>query len=245
MSAFTEPARYLPPRRVRYYPRMRRSLLILLALTLVILLAPDAAARSRRKKSANRTGVAGKFDYYVLTLSWSPEYCAGPNGARDPIQCGTERRFGFVVHGLWPQYEHGYPQNCGKADPVPSNIVNAMLPLMPSPRLIEHEWQTHGTCSGLDVNAYFQTIQKAFASVQIPDDFKSPLQQVEIPPADIKAKFAAANPSLPEQALRIQCGGRYLSETRICMTRDLKERDCPSDIRDTCRDATVIMRPVR
>ena len=210
---------------------------------MLLMLAPGAGARSRKKKPA--AGTAGEFDYYLLTLSWSPEYCAGPNGARDQGQCGTERRFGFVVHGLWPQYEHGFPQGCGTADPVPQSLVNTMLPLMPSPRLIEHEWRTHGTCSGLDANAYFQKIQRAFAAVRIPDDFKSPVKQIEVSPADVTAKFARANSSFPPDAFRVQCGGRYLSEMRVCLTKDLAGRACSTDVRDTCRDDTVIMRPLR
>lgn len=220
---------------------MRRFLFVL---ALLLLLVAGAGARSRRKKPA-ATGTPGQFDYYLLTLSWSPEYCAGPNGAHDTQQCGSERRFGFVVHGLWPQYERGYPQSCAKADPVPPAIVNAMLPLMPSPKLIEHEWEKHGTCSGLDVKGYFGEIQKAFASVQIPDEFKQPLQQIEVSPADVKSKFATANPSLPMPALRIACSGQYLTEVRVCLTKDLAGRACSNDVRDTCRAPSVILRPVR
>lgn len=120
-----------------------------------------------------------------------------------------------------------------------------MLPLMPSPRLIQHEWEAHGTCSGLDVNAYFQQIQRAFGAVRIPDDFKSPVKQIEVAPTDIKRKFAAANASFPAEAFRVQCGSRYLSEVRVCLTKDLKGRACSADVRDTCRDSTIVMRPLR
>jgi ribonuclease T2 len=223
---------------------MRRILISALVAVLVLSLAPDAGARSkkRREPAANRPG---EFDYYLLSLSWSPEYCAGPGGPRDTQQCGGSRRFGFVVHGLWPQYERGYPQNCGPSSPVPPSIVTSMLPLMPSPRLIQHEWEAHGTCSGKDVKVYFQEIVKAFAGIQIPEDFKSPIQQVEVAPADVKATFVKANPSFPAGAFRVQCSGRYLSEVRACLTPGLKGRACSADVRDNCRDSTVIMRPLR
>jgi ribonuclease T2 len=120
-----------------------------------------------------------------------------------------------------------------------------MLPLMPSPRLIQHEWETHGACSGLDVNAYFEEIQKAFATIRVPDDFKSPASQIEVAPSDIKAKFAKANPSFPTETVRVQCSGRYLSEVRVCLTKDLKARACSTDVRDSCRDDSVVMRPLR
>jgi ribonuclease T2 len=120
-----------------------------------------------------------------------------------------------------------------------------MLPLMPSPSLIQHEWKTHGTCSGLPVDQYFQMIQKAFAEVHIPDDYKSPISQVEVHPPDIKAKFAKANPSFPASAFHVQCSGRYLSEVRVCWTKDFKGRGCSADVRDTCSADPVIMRPLR
>ena len=222
---------------------MTPRLVIALSILLVSCASTDAASRkSRRSSSSDKPGV---FDYYLLSLSWSPEYCAGPSGGHDNGQCGEGRRFGFVVHGLWPQYERGYPESCGSAKPVPQSLVNTMLPLMPSPKLIQHEWEKHGVCSGLDVSAYFRQIQNAFAGVKIPEDYRGPLKNIEVAPADVKAKFGKANPSYPATAFRIQCSGRYLSEMRVCLTKDLKGRACGSDIRDTCRDATVILRPVR
>jgi ribonuclease T2 len=187
----------------------------------------------------------GVFDYYLLALSWSPEYCAGPSGGRDPVQCGEGRRFGFIVHGLWPQFERGYPADCQSTAPVPDSLVQAMLPLMPSPRLIQHEWRKHGTCSGMDVQGYFRFVQKAFASVRMPDDFRGPIRNIEVAPSTIRSKFASANPAFPANAFRIQCSGRYLSEVRVCLSKDLKPRPCSRDVRDTCRAETVVMRPLR
>lgn len=222
---------------------MRRLIILLLAVGLATSFAADTRSRKRANASADKPG---QFDYYLLSLSWSPEYCAGPNGGRDRQQCGEQRRFGFVVHGLWPQYERGYPDACGSPSQVPQSIVSAMLPLMPSPRLIQHEWEKHGTCSGLDVNGYFKLIQTAFANVQVPADFKSPIKQVEVAPAAIRDKFAKANAGIPAPGIKVLCGGgRYLSEVRICLTKDLKGRACSSEVRDTCRADTVIMRPLR
>jgi ribonuclease T2 len=223
---------------------MRRCIVLILALIALFALTFNADARSRRR-ARSEPGVAGQFDYYLLSLSWSPEFCAGPTGARDDQQCGASRRFGFVVHGLWPQYEHGFPESCGTASPVPSSIVTAMLPLMPSPKLIQHEWENHGTCSGLKVQPYFEQIEKAFATVKVPADFKAPIKQVEIAPTSVQSKFVAANPSFPPDAFRVQCRARYLSEVRVCLTKDLKGRACSSDVRNTCRDDSIIMRPLR
>ena len=207
--------------------------------------APEATSESPSKAAPKPVERAANFDYYLTSLSWSPEYCSGPGGSRDGLQCGQGRRFGFVMHGLWPQAAGGNPQNCGPASKVPDSIVTAMLPLMPSPGLIQHEWATHGTCSGLDVEAYFQGVQRAFAAVIIPDDFKQPQAQVVVAPADVKAKFGQSNPSFPAEAFRLRCSGRYLSEVRVCLTTELKGQACDASVSDNCRASSVILRPVR
>src|SRR5258705_13928713 len=80
----------------------------------------------------------GQFDFYVLSLSWSPSFCeqAGERGTPPQDQCG-ERPYSFVVHGLWPQYERGFPEYCIVPAPrLDRAIVSAMPDLMPAPRLI-------------------------------------------------------------------------------------------------------------
>src|SRR5215470_14998959 len=96
-----------------------------------------------------RQNEPGQFDFYVLSLSWSPSFCdaaseRSPESAARQPECG-ERRFAFVVHGLWPQYERGFPEFCQNPAPrLDRNIVSSMLDLMPAPRLIFNEWDKHG-----------------------------------------------------------------------------------------------------
>jgi len=189
--------------------------------------------------------VPGRFDYYVLSLSWSPEYCAGPAGGRNPQQCGEGRRYGFVVHGLWPQYERGWPQDCSPAAAVDRAIVARMLSLMPAEKLIEHQWRKHGSCSGLDPASYFQLVETAFRSFRIPDDLRQPLKEITFTPDNLRRKILAANPGYPRESVSLACAGRYLSEVRICLTRDLQPRGCSSSVRDTCRAESIILRPIR
>ena len=111
---------------------------------------------------------AGQFDYYVLSLSWSPEYCAGAPGGGSPQQCSGEKQFGFVVHGLWPQHNRGYPQFCRNKSRVDDKIIEQLLPIMPSEQLIRHEWKKHGTCSGLTAAQYFEKVEDSYALVTIP-----------------------------------------------------------------------------
>src|SRR5687767_12835756 len=118
-----------------------------------------------------RQNEPGKFDFYVLALSWSPSYCEQAGERAPPQQCGA-RPFSFVVHGLWPQYEKGFPEFCQQPAPrLDRNIVSSMLDLMPAPRLIYQQWDKHGVCSGLDQRAYFQTVRKARAQVKTPDAY--------------------------------------------------------------------------
>ncbi len=189
--------------------------------------------------------IPGRFDYYVLSLSWSPEYCATPAGSRNPQQCGEGRRYGFVVHGLWPQYERGWPQDCSPVAPLDRAIVARMLPLMPAEKLIEHQWRKHGSCSGLDPASYFQLVEKAFRSFRIPDDLRQPLKEVTFAPDNLRQKILAANPAFPRGSISLTCSGRYLSEARVCFTKDLKPRACSASVRDTCRAENIILRPVR
>ena len=208
-----------------------------------VALAGMAGAQSRNRQAPR--GKPGEFDYYVLSLSWSPEHCAGPAGKGDTQQCGEGKRFGFVVHGLWPQYERGYPQDCAAGPRVSPDIVKRMLAIMPSERLIQHEWSKHGTCSGMNQADYFQTIEEVFRGLTVPDDYKAPVKQVYVNPNTIRKKFVSANPGFSGQTVRIDCGGRHLSEVRVCLTKDLKPRPCSSEVSDTCRGNEIIMQPVR
>lgn len=182
-----------------------------------------------------RPTAMGDFAYYVLTLSWSPSFCETPAGANSPEQCASGRHYAFVVHGLWPQRERGYPEHCAAASTaLPQSVVDAMLPIMPSAHLVHHEWETHGTCSGLAAADYFATIRDAFAAVHIPDRFVAPTDVQTVTGDDVAAAFLAANPALARADLAIQCK-RELDEVRICLDKDLHPRACGSDVRDACK----------
>lgn len=185
-------------------------------------------------------GEPGKFDYYVLTLSWSPEHCA--EAKRDRLQCGGQRHYGFVVHGLWPQYERGYPDSCSAASGVPEAVVQDMLPLMPSEKLIRHEWEKHGTCSGKKPGDYFGMIRSTVRTIRIPDAFSNPGYPIDTTAAKIRRAFLDSNPGLE---LAVACKGKYLQEVRLCYDKAMHPRACGRDVRNHCPSSLVIMRPVR
>ena len=201
-----------------------------------------AAAQDRRQNAP------GEFDFYVLSLSWSPSFCEAAsergNSGRSQIQCG--RPFSFVVHGLWPQYERGFPEYCERPSPrLDRNIMSSMLDLMPAPGLIFNEWDKHGTCSGLSANSYFELIRKARAAVKIPPEFVELKEALTVTPDEVETAFVNANPGLPQEAIGVTCDSRRLGEVRICLSRDLHFQSCPEVHARACRREKVVMPPVR
>jgi ribonuclease T2 len=200
---------------------MRSAFLILLALT--------------------QEGCTGNFDYYLFTLSWSPEYC---HSHRDAVECGAGSHYGFIVHGLWPQFNNGrYPEHCSSEE-APSN-PSSVSEIMPDPSLIRHEWTTHGTCSGLSPNQYFGLIRKTFDSIKIPDEFIAPTRSFTVRPEYVKHAFQKANPQITEASIAINCPQNYLAGVQICVTKSGSPMSCPPNAARDCRANTIRVPPVR
>ena len=121
-----------------------------------------------------------------------------------------------------------------------------MLDIMPSPRLVTHEWRTHGTCSGHDAKEYFEDARDAYQSVKIPQQYKQPKAQILANPAQMRKQFVQANPKFTEESIAVLCSGRYLQEVRVCLTKDFDPRPCNREVlRDQCKLDEIILRPVR
>jgi ribonuclease T2 len=208
-----------------------------------------AAASAPASAQDRRQNEPGQFDFYVLSLSWSPSFCAAaheraPERSPSP-ECGP-RPYSFVVHGLWPQYEKGFPEFCQVPAPrLNRNIVSSMLDLMPAPRLIFNEWDRHGTCSGLTPYAYFETARKARAVVKIPAEYIDLEAPLTVAPDEIEAAFVRSNPGLAPNGIAVTCDNKRLREVRICLSKDLHFRDCGEIDRRACRREQVVMPPVR
>ena len=145
-------------------------------------------------------GKAGEFDFYLLSLSWSPQYCSSPAGARDNTQCGGQRQYEFILHGLWPQYDRGWPQFCATSQTLSNALVEKMMDIMPSRRLIRHEWDKHGVCTGLSAAEYFGKARAAFSGIKVPKSFQSPKNARTISPAKIKDEVARKNILAPYES---------------------------------------------
>lgn len=181
---------------------------------------------------------ATKFDHYLLALSWSPEYCHSHSSS---TQCSAGKHFSFVVHGLWPEYNTGSgPQNCGSAPGLKN--PSTMLDIMPDLGLIQHEWTTHGTCTGLTADTYFGLIRKAFTSVKLPAKFTGATSQFSIAPLQVKQAFEQANPDFSDSEIMINCQSNYLQAVEVCLTKDLEPMPCPAP--KDCRATSIRVPPV-
>ena len=198
-------------------------------------------ARSRKKRASS-----AEFSYYMLVLSYAPDFCDQPQGNKDPRECGSGRHVGFVVHGLWPQGETARgPENCGGVSPVGRDVIQATLRYIPTESLIQHEWTAHGSCSGLSAADYFAALRKARDSVTLPADLSQPSQRLQLSPQQLESKVAAANASFPRSAFRTSCyRGGELEEIRVCLNKDLSPRACGQSAGE-CPAAEVTLLPVR
>ncbi len=199
-----------------------------------------------------RGGLPSRFDYYALAMSWSPTHCATTD-RRDEQQCNPRdgRRFAFVLHGLWPQHERGYPEFCPTRDRpfVPQRTIERMGDIMPSRGLIIHQYRKHGVCSGLDPDGYFNLSRALFQKVKVPQRFISPEQEQMVDTSTLVQEFVVANPGLRPDMLAVVCGGpgNRLREVRVCFSQDGAFRACGGNEnqRRLCSAPRVFVPPVR
>lgn len=189
---------------------------------------------------------AGEFDYYVMSLSWSPNWCALEGDARQSPQCAADQDHGWILHGLWPQYHRGYPSYCNTAEPPPSRGTTAqMSDIMGTSGLAWHQWKKHGTCSGLSADAYYALARKAYASVVRPPIFRKITASMRLPASVVEEAFLQANPAFAQDGVTITCKAGHIQEARICLSRDLKPVPCGQDVVRDCTLKDAAFDPVR
>jgi len=205
-----------------------------LALIAALLIAPAALAQD----------AAGRFDYYVLSLSWSPSWCRAEGDAEGADQCESGRHTGFIVHGLWPQYERGWPEDCptDARDPT-RRETRAMADVMGSGGLAWYQWKKHGRCSGLPAGDYFALTRKAAGAIAIPEPLRRLDRDATLPATVVEDAFIEANPGLARDGITVTCRSRALQEVRICLTRELEPRACAPDIRRDCPGSFLMPAP--
>jgi ribonuclease T2 len=196
---------------------------------------PGDSANARSQASEQTTIPGSGFDFYLLNLSWSPEFChSHPNAG----ECAAHAA--FVLHGLWPENTDGsYPESCSNA-PGPAD-TSQYRDIYPDPGLLEHEWQTHGTCSGLSTDTFFQTARSAVRAVAIPQTLNTLTSQTSLPPDQIVDLFTASNPAIPRSSFVVSCGHNYLTAVEVCLDKSLHPVPCTA-VR-SCRANTVRIPP--
>lgn len=197
---------------------------------------PDQPSIGRSGPQPGGPSAPGDFDFYVLALSWSPGFCDTGGAEKAHAQCADGANLGFVVHGLWPQYEHGFPSDCGRGGWSPSWIaLQNARGLYPDIGLARYEWRKHGTCSGKSPTDYFADVRRARDAVTIPDAFQQAHDDQTWTPLDIQRAFIAANPRLRPGMMAVQCNQGDLEEVRICFSKDLRNFvSCPEVSRHFC-----------
>lgn len=206
-------------------------------------LSPQSSARN------SSSNIPGKFDFYVLDLSWSPDYCA-TNGKPDPQQCAKGRQLGFVLHGLWPQYNRGWPANCSNEAFDPS-MKQRFPNLYPSASLYTHEWAKHGTCSGLSQPAFHQLAADLKTSLRLPDRYQKPAQPFRATLTSLRQDFVKANPGFSPNGIAATCSssGRFLQEVMVCYGQNGKPGQCSAEIlkksQTSCGQPNFLVRSVR
>ncbi|MEO0667174.1 MAG: ribonuclease T2 [Pseudomonadota bacterium] len=189
---------------------------------------------------------AGAFDYYVLSLSWSPNWCALDGDARGSDQCDTRHDHGWILHGLWPQYHRGYPEYCATTERPPSRAMTRdMADIMGTAGLAWHQWKKHGVCSGLSPSAYYALSREAYGRVVRPPVFRKLDKPVRLPASVIEEAFLQANPDIEPDGVTITCRNGHIQEARICLSRDLTPVPCGQDVVRDCSAKDALFTPVR
>ncbi|HLQ19254.1 MAG TPA: ribonuclease T2 [Tabrizicola sp.] len=210
----------------------------------LLLLAIAAFCWAANAKADGERG--GDFDYYVLSLSWSSAWCLLEGDARDDPQCNAGRGLAFVLHGLWPQYEEGWPAFCRTSERDPSRGETAsMSDIMGGAGLAFYQWKKHGRCSGLSPLDYFRTARRAYERVRVPEVLTRMRESLEVPASVIEDAFLESNPGLLPDQITITCKEGLIQEVRICLSKDLKYRRCGPDVNRDCRLEDAVLEAIR
>lgn len=189
---------------------------------------------------------AGVFDYYVLSLSWSPNWCLAEGDSRQSEQCETGSGHGWIMHGLWPQFHRGYPSFCQTAERPPSRGMTAkMADVMGTAGLAWHQWKKHGTCTGLSAAAYYQLSREAYGRVVRPAIFRELERKVMLPASVVEDAFLESNPDMSADGITITCRNKQIQEARICFSKSLAPVPCGQDVVRDCTLKKALFAPLR
>lgn len=188
---------------------------------------------------------AGEFDYYVAALSWSASWCALEGDGRDDPQCDAGRGLDFVLHGLWPQGEEGWPSFCRTREGDPSRALTAaQADVFGGAGAAFYQWKKHGRCSGLSAAGFYRLAREAKGRVVVPEVFRGLGRDIRLEADVVEDAFLESNPGLSPDGVVVTCRAGIVQEVRVCLTKSLEFRDCAGDVGRVCR-GVVGMEAVR
>ncbi len=181
------------------------------------------------------------FDFYVMTLTWSPGFCDLGGEEKSPRQCAVGSGDGFVVHGLWPDNRYGpNPEACKPDEYVSASDLSATRGLYPSEGLAAYEYRKHGTCTGLSAHDYFAAVRHVRDELNIPAILQAPRQRLSVSPADLQEAFIAANANLHADNMAITCSHGELVDVHMKAFAV-----CPKVSGHSCHSSSIAVAPVR
>ncbi|MGY3438792.1 MULTISPECIES: ribonuclease T2 family protein [unclassified Marinovum] len=188
----------------------------------------------------------GEFDYWVLALSWSANWCEIEGDAKGSEQCDPRHDYGWTLHGLWPQYHRGWPSYCPTVARAPTRAMTSdMVDIMGTSGLAWHQWNKHGTCSGLSAAGYYDASRKAYDAVVRPEVFRKLDRVVKLPATVVEEAFLKENPELEPDMITVTCRDGFIQEARICLSLDMEPVPCGRDVIRDCSLQDAVFSPVR
>ncbi len=165
---------------------------------------------------------------YTLAITWSPQYCRDPKGD-SRFQCGSGNRFGFTLHGLWPDgVGKDWPQYCRPTAILPQPVVRRHICATPSAQLMQHEWAKHGTCmTGYSPSRYFTQSNGLYHRLRFPD-MNALSRRGALTAGDLASAMAAANRGMTADMMRVTATrDGWLDEIWICLNKAFRYTRCP------------------
>lgn len=167
---------------------------------------------------------------YTLAVRWAPQYCHA--NARRPdakFECASGNRFGFTLHGLWPDgVGKTWPQYCRAATLLPKPVIAQHLCANPSVQLTQHEWAKHGTCTSDSPAAFLARSRNLYARLRYPD-MNALSRRKALTAGQFAAAVAHANPGLRADMMRVTANRQgWLEEVWVCLDKGYRYRRCPS-----------------
>ena len=200
----------------------------------------ERASQRESMRGSTDHSLPGQFDFYVLALTWSAEFCQRHQSASQ--QCVGNKNLGFVVHGLWPQYYNGYPLYCRNEATLSTNALKKARDYFPTERLARYEWRKHGVCSGKTPNAYLEDVSRARKLVKIPPLLLDPKTDQTIRLQALYGEFLKINPNLYPGMFSINCRRGVLTEVRVCISQNLRHYQlCPQVLEQSCRSSDIFI----